>query len=40
LATGGVVNPTNTICALALRAALHLRDNFSELRRAGRTFSD
>jgi choline dehydrogenase-like flavoprotein len=40
LATGGVVNPTNTICALALRAALHLRDNFSELRRAGRTLSD
>jgi choline dehydrogenase-like flavoprotein len=36
LTTGGVVNPTNTICALALRAAEHLRDNFAELRRAGR----
>ena len=34
LATGGVVNPTNTICALALRAAEHLRDHFRDLRRA------
>jgi choline dehydrogenase-like flavoprotein len=34
LATGGVVNPTNTICALALRAAEHLRDRFGDLRRA------
>jgi 2-methyl-1,2-propanediol dehydrogenase len=34
LTTGGVVNPTNTICALALRAAEHLRDNFADLRRA------
>ena len=34
LATGGVVNPTATICALALRAAEHLRDNFRELRSA------
>jgi choline dehydrogenase-like flavoprotein len=40
LTTGGVVNPTNTICALALRAAEHLRDNFSELRRATRTSSN
>lgn len=30
--TGGVVNPTPTVCALALRAAEHLRDNFAELR--------
>jgi len=30
--TGGVVNPTPTICALALRAAEHLRDNFRDLR--------
>ena len=34
LVTGGVVNPTATICALALRAAEHLRDNFRELRSA------
>ncbi len=33
-ATGGVVNPTPTVTALALRAAEHLRDNFAELRRA------
>jgi hypothetical protein len=33
-----VVNPTATICALALRAAEHLRDNFRELR--GATKSD
>ena len=26
LPTGGVVNPTSTICALALRMAEHLRD--------------
>jgi choline dehydrogenase-like flavoprotein len=31
--TGGVVNPTPTVCALALRAAEHIRDNFRELRR-------
>ncbi len=37
LTTGGVVNPTNTICALALRAAAHLRDHFPDLRRATRT---
>jgi choline dehydrogenase-like flavoprotein len=35
LATGGVVNPTATICALALRAAEHLRDGFRDLGRAG-----
>ena len=33
-ATGGVVNPTPTVCALALRAAEHIRDNFRELRSA------
>jgi choline dehydrogenase-like flavoprotein len=31
LPTGGVVNPTATISALALRAAEHIRDNFREL---------
>ena len=31
LATGGVVNPTATISALALRAAAHIRDHFHEL---------
>ncbi|MFO1060518.1 MAG: GMC family oxidoreductase [Dongiaceae bacterium] len=35
LPTGGAVNPTPTICALALRCAAHLRDNFATLRRAG-----
>jgi choline dehydrogenase-like flavoprotein len=34
--TGGVVNPTSTITALALRAAEHLRDNFADLRTATR----
>jgi choline dehydrogenase-like flavoprotein len=37
LVTGGVVNPTATICALALRAAEHLSDNFRELRSATKT---
>jgi len=37
LTTGGVVNPTSTICALAVRAAEHLRDQFSELRTATKT---
>ena len=32
--TGGVVNPTPTVCALALRAAEHLRDEFADLRKA------
>ncbi|MGH7152429.1 MAG: GMC oxidoreductase, partial [Acetobacteraceae bacterium] len=32
--TGGVVNPTNTVSALALRAARHIADNFGNLRRA------
>lgn len=31
LATGGVVNPTSTISALALRAADYIRDNFRDL---------
>jgi len=38
LPTGGVVNPTATISALALRAAEHIRDNFraySAATRAG-----
>ena len=35
-ATGGVVNPTSTVCALALRAARHLVADFGELRRAKR----
>jgi 2-methyl-1,2-propanediol dehydrogenase len=34
--TGGVVNPTPTVCALALRAAEHLRDDFQKLRGATR----
>jgi len=33
--TGGVVNPTSTVCALALRAATNIADSFTELRRAG-----
>jgi choline dehydrogenase-like flavoprotein len=31
LATGGVVNPTATISALALRAAEHIRDHARDL---------
>jgi choline dehydrogenase-like flavoprotein len=34
--TGGVVNPTPTVCALALRAAEHLRDNFADIRKTTR----
>lgn len=37
LATGGVVNPTPTISALALRAASYIRDNFITLSRAPRS---
>jgi 2-methyl-1,2-propanediol dehydrogenase len=33
-ATGGVVNPTSTVTALALRSARHLAAEFRELRRA------
>ncbi len=36
LATGGMVNPTPTISALALRAATYIRDNFRELGRTTR----
>lgn len=38
--TGGVVNPTSTDCALALRAARHIADEFAELRRVTRTMPD
>jgi choline dehydrogenase-like flavoprotein len=37
LATGGVVNPTPTISALALRAAGYIRDNVLELSRTTRS---
>ncbi len=37
LATGGVVNPTPTISALALRASEHLRDNLAEISAGGRS---
>ena len=36
LTTGGMVNPTPTISALALRAATHIRDNFREFSGATR----
>jgi choline dehydrogenase-like flavoprotein len=37
LATGGTVNPTPTISALALRAAAYIRDHFSELSSSTRS---
>jgi choline dehydrogenase-like flavoprotein len=37
LTTGGVVNPTPTISALALRAATYIRDNFGKLSAAARS---
>ena len=37
--TGGVVNPTSTVCALALRAATNIADCFAELRRATRSLA-
>ncbi|MBB5221079.1 choline dehydrogenase-like flavoprotein [Amaricoccus macauensis] len=37
LATGGVVNPTPTISALALRAAGHVRDHFADLSKASKS---
>ena len=40
MVTGGAVNPTSTIAALAYRAAHHLADNFETLRRADRPLSD
>jgi len=36
LTTGGMVNPTPTISALALRASTYIRDNFRELSRTTR----
>jgi len=39
LATGGVVNPTPTISALALRAAEHIRDNFTDLTTTTKTLA-
>jgi choline dehydrogenase-like flavoprotein len=36
VATGGVVNPTPTISALALRAATYIRDHFGELAKTTR----
>ena len=40
LATGGVVNPTSTISALALRAATYIRDNFRQLSGATRVAAE
>lgn len=37
LATGGIVNPTPTISALALRAAGHIRDHFADLSKASKS---
>jgi choline dehydrogenase-like flavoprotein len=37
LTTGGVVNPTPTISALALRAATYIRDNFDKLSATARS---
>jgi choline dehydrogenase-like flavoprotein len=37
LPTGGAVNPTSTIGAVALRAANHLRDRFAEARTETKT---
>ncbi|WP_336740240.1 GMC family oxidoreductase [Aureimonas altamirensis] len=39
LATGGVVNPTPTISALALRAAAYIRDNFQSLSTTTRSMA-
>jgi 2-methyl-1,2-propanediol dehydrogenase len=39
VATGGVVNPTPTISALALRAATYIRDNFRELSMTTRSMA-
>ncbi|MCM2502687.1 GMC family oxidoreductase [Aureimonas altamirensis] len=39
LATGGVVNPTPTISALALRAAAYIRDNFQSLSTTTRSLA-
>ncbi len=37
--TGGAVNPTSTISALALRAARHIAANFTDLRKTDRPFA-
>jgi choline dehydrogenase-like flavoprotein len=39
VATGGVVNPTPTISALALRAATYIRDNFRDLSMTTRSMA-
>lgn len=39
LTTGGVVNPTPTISALALRAAGYIRDNFGRLTGTSRSMA-
>ena len=39
LPTGGAVNPTSTIGAVALRNAAHLRDRFAEARTEQRTMA-
>ncbi len=38
--TAGVVNPTSTVTALALRAARHIADGFTELRTATKPIMD
>ena len=38
--TGGVVNPTSTVAALALRAGRHIADGFTELRKATKPIVD
>ncbi len=40
LTTGGAVNPTSTVCALAYRAATNLADRFAEARTATETLAD
>lgn len=40
LVTGGAVNPTSTICALAYRAAGRLADRFDDARKADRPLLD
>ncbi len=39
LTTGGIVNPTPTISALALRAATYIRDNFNALSATARSMA-
>jgi 2-methyl-1,2-propanediol dehydrogenase len=40
LPTGGAVNPTSTIGAVALRCASHLRDTFTDARTATKTLPE